>query len=58
MGLLLQARGEGELIELSQHEAVAAAVMLPIVATHRLATSASTTPVARSSATPADCLSG
>jgi hypothetical protein len=41
MGLLLQARGEGELIELSQHEAVAAAVMLPIVATDRLATSAS-----------------
>jgi len=38
-GLLLQARGEGELIELSDHEAVAAAVMLPIVAS--LAPSAS-----------------
>src|SRR5829696_9477025 len=40
-GLLLQARGEGELIELSDHEAVAAAVMLPIVAADRLAPSAS-----------------
>ena len=31
-GLLLQPRGEGELIELSDDEAVAAAVMLPMVA--------------------------
>src|SRR5215203_3802818 len=30
-GLLLQPRGEGELIELSDDEAVAAAVMLPMV---------------------------
>jgi len=35
-GLLLQARGEGELIELSDDEAVAAAVMLPMVATDGL----------------------
>ena len=40
-GLLLQPRGEGELIELSDDEAVAAAVMLPIVAADRLAPSAS-----------------
>ena len=40
-GLLLQARGEGELIELSDDEAVAAAVMLPMVATDGLAPSAS-----------------
>jgi hypothetical protein len=31
-GLLLQPHGEGELIELSDDEAVAAAVMLPMVA--------------------------
>ena len=36
-GLLLQPRGEGELIELSDDEAVAAAVMLPMVAADRLA---------------------
>ena len=41
-GLLLQPRGEGELIELSDDEAVAAAVMLPMVAADRLAPSAST----------------
>ena len=40
-GLLLQPRGEGELIELSDDEAVAAAVMLPMVAADRLAPSAS-----------------
>src|SRR3954463_14557715 len=40
-GLLLQPRGEGELIELSDDEAVAAAVMLPMVAAARLAPSAS-----------------
>jgi hypothetical protein len=40
-GLLLQPRGEGELIELSDDEAVAAAVMLPMVASDRLAPSAS-----------------
>ncbi|MFL5120959.1 MAG: hypothetical protein ACJ8C8_10910 [Microvirga sp.] len=40
-GLLLQPRDEGELIELSDHEAVAAAVMLPMVAADRLAPSAS-----------------
>ena len=39
-GLLLQPRGEGELIELSDDEAVAAAVMLPMVAADRLAPSA------------------
>ena len=38
-GLLLQPRGEGELIELSDDEAVAAAVMLPMVAADRLAPS-------------------
>ena len=37
----LQPRGEGELIELSDDEAVAAAVMLPMVAADRLAPSAS-----------------
>ena len=36
-GLLLQPRGEGDLIELSDDEAVAAAVMLPMVAADRLA---------------------
>jgi hypothetical protein len=40
-GLLLQPRGEGELIELSDDEAVATAVMLPMVAADRLAPSAS-----------------
>ena len=40
-GLLLQPRGEGELIALSDDEAVAAAVMLPMVAGDRLAPSAS-----------------
>jgi hypothetical protein len=41
-GLLLQPRGgEGELIELSDDEAVAAAVMLPMIAADRLAPSAS-----------------
>src|SRR5215207_644971 len=40
-GLLLQPRGEGDLIELSDDEAVAAAVMLPMVAADRLAPSAS-----------------
>ena len=35
-GLLLQPRGEGELIELSDDEAVAAAVMLPMLAADRL----------------------
>src|SRR4051812_46367699 len=40
-GLLLQPRGEGELIELSDDEAVAAAVMLPMVAADRLAPSVS-----------------
>ena len=40
-GLLLQPRGEGELIELSDDEAVAAAVMLPMVVADRLAPSAS-----------------
>ena len=40
-GLLLQPRGEGELVELSDHEALAAAVMLPMVAADRLAPSAS-----------------
>jgi len=40
-GLLLPPRGEGELIELSDDEAVAAAVMLPMVAADRLAPSAS-----------------
>jgi hypothetical protein len=40
-GLLLQPRGEGELIELSDDEALAAAVMLPMVAADRLAPSAS-----------------
>ena len=40
-GLLLQPRGEGELIELSDDEAVAAAVMLPMVAADRMAPSAS-----------------
>jgi hypothetical protein len=39
--LLLQSRGEGELIELSDDEAVAAAVMLPMVAADRVAPSAS-----------------
>ena len=37
----MQPRGEGELIELSDDEAVAAAVMLPMVAADRLAPSAS-----------------
>jgi hypothetical protein len=36
-----RAHGEGELIELSDDEAVAAAVMLPMVAADRLAPSAS-----------------
>src|SRR4051812_20293609 len=40
-GLLLQPRGEGELIELTDDEAVAAAVMLPMVAADRLAPSVS-----------------
>jgi hypothetical protein len=40
-GLLLQPRGEGELIELSDDEAVAAAVMLPMVAADRMAPSVS-----------------
>src|SRR3954452_12695230 len=40
-GLLLQPRDEGELIELSDDEALAAAVMLPMVAADRLAPSAS-----------------
>src|SRR3954462_1743348 len=40
-GLLLQPRGEGELIELSDDEAVAAAVMLPMVPAAPLAPSAS-----------------
>ena len=40
-GLLLQPRGEGELIELSDDEAVAAAVMVPMMAADRLAPSAS-----------------
>ena len=37
----MQPRGEGELIELSDDEAVAAAVMLPMVAADRRAPSAS-----------------
>ena len=49
-GLLLQPRGEGELIELSDDEAVAAAVMLPMVAADRLAPSASSHTGARSNA--------
>ena len=40
-GLLLQPRGEGELIELSDDEAVAGAVMLPMLAADRLAPSVS-----------------
>src|SRR3954452_13446871 len=40
-GLLLQPRGEGEVIEVSDDEAMAAAVMLPMVAAARLAPSAS-----------------
>jgi hypothetical protein len=40
-GLLLQPRGEGELIELSDDEAVAATVMLPMLVADRLAPSAS-----------------
>ena len=36
----LNPRGEGELIELSDDEAVAAAVMLPMVAADRMAASA------------------
>jgi hypothetical protein len=39
--LLLQPRGEGELVELSDDEAVAASVMLPMVAAERLAPSTS-----------------
>jgi hypothetical protein len=39
--LLLQPRGEGDLIELSDDEAVAAAAMLPMVAADRLTPSAS-----------------
>jgi hypothetical protein len=40
-GLLVQPRGEGELIELTDDEAVAAVVMLPMVAADRLAPSVS-----------------
>ncbi|MET0529607.1 MAG: hypothetical protein ABW003_14960 [Microvirga sp.] len=40
-GLLLQPRGEGELIELSDDEGGGAAVMLPMFAADRLAPSAS-----------------
>ena len=52
-GLLLQPRGEGELIELSDDEAVAAAVMLPMVAADRLAPSASSHTGGASSEMPA-----
>ena len=50
-GLLLQPRGEGELIEFSDDEAVAAAVMLPMVAADRRRLQPQATPVAPSSAT-------
>jgi hypothetical protein len=40
-GLLVQPLGEGELLELSDDEAVAAAVMLPMLLADRLAPSVS-----------------
>jgi hypothetical protein len=49
-GLFLQPRGEGELIELSDDEAVAAAVMLPMVAADRRRLRHQATPAALSSA--------